>query len=196
MRRFDRWRRLRHAALAVRMSALVLSAVLPALASFAFAPVRGAQAQQQPGGKVYRIGFLSQGQLPKVSFEALQQGLRERGYIEGRNLVWELRSTDGSLDQFPQFAEELVRLKVDVIVARSSSGASAAKRATTSIPIVVVPVADPVELGLVRSLDRPGGNLTGLAVDAADMAGKRVQLLKELVPRLKRVVMLSHPPHA
>jgi len=154
------------------------------------------QAQQQPAGKVYRIGFLSQGQLPKVNFEALQQGLRERGYVEGRNLVWELRLTDGSLDQFPQFAEELVRLKVDLILARSSSGALAAKRATTSIPIVFVPVADSVELGLVRSLGRPGGNMTGLAVNASDMAGKRVQLLKELLPRLKRVAMLSHPPHA
>jgi putative ABC transport system substrate-binding protein len=152
-------------------------------------------AQAQQAAKVYRIGFLSQGQPVEVRFEALQQGLRERGYVEGRNLVWELRSTD-SLDQLPQFAEELVRLRVDVIVARSSSGASAAKRATTSIPIVFVPVADPVELALVRTLGRPGGNLTGLAVNASELAGKRVQLLKELVPRLKRVAMLSHPGHA
>jgi putative ABC transport system substrate-binding protein len=179
----------------LRVGVLVLSAVLSALASFVSGLVADAQAQQQPAERVYRIGVLSQGQLTKVHFEALQQGLRERGYVEGRNLVWELRLTDGSLDQLPQFAEELVRLKVDVILARSSSGAFAAKRATTSIPIVLCPVADPVELGLVRSLGRPGGNMTGVAVNSSDLAGKQVQLLKELVPRLKRVAMLSHPPH-
>lgn len=182
--------------MAVRVSVLVLVAVLSALASFVSGPVGDAQAQQQPAGKVYRIGVLSQEQLPKVQFEALQQGLRERGYVEGRNFVWELRLANGSLDQLLQLAEELVRLKVDVILARSSSGAVAAKRATTSVPIVMVPVVDPVELGLVRSLGHPGGNLTGVAVNGSDMAGKRVQLLKELVPRLKRVAMLSHPGHA
>jgi putative ABC transport system substrate-binding protein len=196
MRGYDRCRRLRDAAMAVRVSVLVLVAVLSALASFVSGPVGDAQAQQQPAGKVYRIGVLSQEQLPKVQFEALQQGLRERGYVEGRNFVWELRLANGSLDQLLQFAEELVRLKVDVILARSSSGAAAAKRATTSLPIVMVPVIDPVELGLVQSLGHPGGNLTGVAVNGSDMAGKRVQLLKELVPRLKRVAMLSHPGHA
>jgi putative tryptophan/tyrosine transport system substrate-binding protein len=159
--------------------------------------VGDAQAQPPPAGKVYRIGFLSQGQPPKAYLEALQQALRERGYAEGRNLVWEFRLTDGSLDQLPQFAEELARSNVDVILARASSGALPAKRATASIPIVFVGVLDPVEIGLVSSLSRPGGNITGVAVavDAGDMAGKRVQLFKELVPALKRVAMLSHPPH-
>jgi putative ABC transport system substrate-binding protein len=152
-------------------------------------------AQEYKAGKVYRIGFLSQGQPPKAFLEALQQSLRERGYAEGRNLVWEFRSTDGSLDQLPQFAEDLVRLKVDVILARNSSAAMAAKRATTLIPIVLVNVYAPVEIGLVPSLGHPGGNITGVAINASDMAGKRVQLLKELVPTLKRVAMLSHPPH-
>jgi putative ABC transport system substrate-binding protein len=152
-------------------------------------------AEAQQAGKVYRIGFLSQGQPPKALLEALQQGLRERGYAEGRNLVWEFRSTDGSLDQLPQFAEDLVRLKVDVILARSSSGAMAAKRATTSIPIVFFVVYAPVEIGLVPSLGHPGGNITGVAINVSDMVAKRVQLLKELVPTLKRVAMLSHPPH-
>jgi putative tryptophan/tyrosine transport system substrate-binding protein len=152
-------------------------------------------AEAQPAGKVYRIGFLSQGQPPKALFDALQQGLRERGYAEGRNLVWELRSTDGSLDQLPQFAEDLVRLKVDVILARASSGAMAAKRATTSIPIVFFAVYAPVEIGLVPSLGHPGGNITGVAVNASDMAAKRVQLLKDFAPMLTRVAMLSHPPH-
>ena len=152
-------------------------------------------AAAQPAGKVYRIGFLSQGQPPKTFIEALQQGLRERGYAEGRNLIWEFRSTDGSLDQLPQFAEDLVRVKVDVILARASSGALAAKSATASIPIVFFAVYAPVEIGLIPSLSHPGGNITGIAVNASDMAGKRVQLLKELVPSLKRVAMLSHPPH-
>jgi putative ABC transport system substrate-binding protein len=191
----DRWRRLRHAALAVRVGVLVLLAFLSAPARFVSGPAGDAHAQPPPAGKVYRIGFLSQGQPPKAFLEALQQGLRERGYAEGRNLVWEFRSTDGSLDQLPQFAEELVRLKVDVILARASSGAMAAKRATASIPIVFFAVYAPVEIGLVPSLGRPGGNITGVAVNASDMAGKRVQLLKELVPTLKSVAILSHPSH-
>jgi putative ABC transport system substrate-binding protein len=178
-----------------RVGVFILLALLSAPASFVSGPAGHAHAQQQPAGKVYRIGLLSQGPLPKAYFEALQQGLRERGYAEGRNLVWELRSTDGSLDQLPQFAEELVRLKVDVIVAWASSGATAAKRATTSIPIVFVNVYAPVEIGLVPSLGHPGGNITGVAINASDMVAKRVQLLKELVPTLKRVAMLSHPPH-
>jgi putative ABC transport system substrate-binding protein len=138
---------------------------------------------------------LSQGQPPKAFVEAIQEGLRERGYVEGGNLVWEFRSTDGSLDQLPRLAEELVRLKVDVILARASSGAMAAKRATTSIPIVFFAVYAPVEVGLVPNLGHPGANITGVAVNASDMAAKRLQLFKELVPTLKRVAMLSHPAH-
>jgi putative ABC transport system substrate-binding protein len=197
MSAFDDGLRLRHAAMAVRVGAFFLLAFLSAPPSFIFGPFGDAQAQQQLAGKVYRIGFLSQGPPPKAFFEALQQELRERGYVEGRNLVWELRLTDGSLDQLPRFAEELVRLKVDVILARASSGAMPAKKATTSIPIVFVGVLDPVEIGLVPNLKHPGGNITGVAVavSAADIAGKRVQLFKELVPTLKRVAMLSHPPH-
>jgi putative ABC transport system substrate-binding protein len=185
----------RPAAMAVHVGALVLVALLSASAGFVSGPVGDAHAQPAPAERVFRIGFLSQGQPPRAYMEALQQGLRERGYAEGRNLVWELRSTDGSLDQLSQFAEELVRSKVDVILARASSGALAAKRATTSIPIVFFAVYAPVEIGLVPSLGHPGGNITGVAVNASDMAGKRVQLLKELVPTAKRVAMLSHPPH-
>ena len=173
------------------VAAMVLLALLLSPVSFD----GEAQAQPQPAGKVYRIGFLSQGQPPKAYMEALRQGLHERGYVEGRNLVWEMRSTDGSLDQLPQFADELVRSKVDVILARASSGATAAKKATSSIPVVFFAVYAPVEVGLVPSLGHPGGNLTGTAVNASDMAGKRVQLLKDLVPTLRRVAMLSHPPH-
>jgi len=153
------------------------------------------EAQPQPAGKVYRIGLLSQGQPPKAYLEPLQQDLRARGYVEGRNLVWEFRSTDGSLDELPRFAEELVRSKVDLILARASSGALAAKRATTSIPIVFFAVYAPVEIGLVPNLGRPGGNITGVAVNASDMAAKRVELFKELGPTLKRIAFLSHPSH-
>src|SRR4029453_449797 len=180
---------------AVRVGVLVLLAFLSAPAGFVSGPVGDALAQAQPPAKVYRIGFLSQGQPPKAFLEGLQQGLRERGYAEGRNLVWEFRSTDGSLGQLPQFADDLVRLKVDVILARASSGAMAAKRATTSIPIVFFAVYAPVEIGLVPNLAHPGGNITGVAVNASDMAGKRGQLLKELVPVFRRVAILSHPSH-
>jgi putative tryptophan/tyrosine transport system substrate-binding protein len=179
----------------VRVGALVLLALLSTPANLLFGPVGDARAQQPPAGKVYRIGFLSQGQPPETFVDAIRQGLRERGYVEGRNLVWEFRSTDGGLEQLPQLAEELVRLNVDVILARASSGAMAAKRATTSIPIVFFAVYGPVEIGLVSSLGHPGGNITGVAVNASDMAAKRVQLFKELVPTLKRVAMLSHPSH-
>ncbi|HEV2054288.1 MAG TPA: ABC transporter substrate-binding protein [Methylomirabilota bacterium] len=194
---YDRWRRVRYAAMAIRVGALVLVAFLPALASFVSGPVGDAQAQHQPAGKVYRIGFLRQGPPPKAWVEALQQGLRERGYVEGRNLVWEFRSTDGSLDQLPQFAEELVRLKVDLILASAASAAVAAMGATSSVPIVFAGVYNPDKIGLVQSLRYPGGNITGvaIAVDAAEMTGKRLQLLTELVPTLKRVAILSHPPH-
>ena len=149
----------------------------------------------QQTGKVYRIGFLRQGSPPRPWVEAFQQGLQELGYVQGRNVVVEFRLTDGSLDQLPQLAEELVRLRVDVILASASSAALAAKRATTSVPIVFTGVYDPVEIGLVASLGHPGGNITGLAVNASDMAGKRLQLLRELIPKAKRVAMLSHPPH-
>jgi putative tryptophan/tyrosine transport system substrate-binding protein len=154
-----------------------------------------AHAQQTGAGTVYRLGLLSQGQPPKTYIDGLKQGLRDLGYAEGRNLVWEIRATDGSLERLPQLADELVRLKVDVILARASSGALAAKKATTTIPIVFLAVYAPVEVGLVPSLGRPGGNITGIAVNASDLAGKRVEVLKDLVPSLKRIVMLSHTPH-
>ena len=150
-------------------------------------------AAAQPAGKVYRIGFLRAGQPPTPWVEAFQQGLRERGYRDGQNVVVEFRFTDGSLDQLPRLAEELVRSKVDVIVASSSPSAAAAKKATTSVPIVFVNVFDPVELGLVPSLGHPGGNITGLTSTSAEVAGKRLELLRELVPKLRRVAVLSHP---
>ena len=158
-------------------------------ASASFVALRGAAAHAQ-AGKVHRIGFLRDGQPPQGYVEAFQQGLREWGYVDGSNVVIEFRI--GRVDQLPQLAEELVRLKVDVIVASAAPSALAAKKATTSVPIVFVNVFDPVELGLVPSLARPGENITGLAFSSADLAGKRLELLREVVPKLRRVAMLWH----
>ena len=150
-------------------------------------------AQAQKPTKVYRIGFLRAGSPPTIWIEAFQQGLRERGYVNGQNVVIEFRFTDGSHDRLPQLAEELVRSKVDVILASSSPSAVAAKNATRSLPIVFVNVYDPVGLGLVPSLGHPGGNITGLSYSSADLGGKRLELLRELVPKMRRVAVLAHP---
>ena len=146
----------------------------------------------QQTGKVYHIGFLRAPPPPKAWVEAFQQGLRARGYIEGRNVVIEYRSTDG-FDELSRLATELVRLNVDVIVASGAPAAFAARSATTKVPIVFVNVYDPVEIGLVTSMARPMGNVTGLSQTSADLGGKRLELLKELVPKLRHVAMLWHP---
>jgi len=158
----------------------------------AWAPLRAAAAQEYKAGKVYRIGFLRLGQPSKDWVEAFQQGLRERGYVDGQNVVVEYRFTDGSVDQLARLAEELVRLKVDVIVTSAAPAALAAKKVITSVPVVFVSVVDPVGQGLVRSLGRPGGNITGLAEGGPELAGKRLELLRELVPNLRRVAVLWH----
>jgi len=150
-------------------------------------------AQERQAGKVYRIGFLRAGQPPESYLDAFQQGLRELGYVYGQNVIVEVRATDGSVDQLPRLTEELLRLKVDAILASAAPAAVAAKRATTSVPIVFVGVVDPVGLGLVPSLGRPGGSITGLAATPADFAGKRLELLRTIVPNLKRVAVLWHP---
>jgi putative ABC transport system substrate-binding protein len=153
-------------------------------------------AEAQQAGKVYRIGFLRAGPPPESYLDSFQQGLRERGYVYGQNVVVELRATDGSVDPLPRLTEELLRLKVDVFLASAAPAAVAVRRATTSVPIVFVGVVDPVGLGLVSSLGRPGGNITGLATTAttsADLAGKRLELLREIVPGLGRVAVLWHP---
>ena len=142
-------------------------AFLGAVAGGLLAAPLGAEAQQ--AGKVYRIGFLRGGPPPESYLDAFQQGLRERGYVYGQNVVVELRTTDGNVDQLPQLAE-LLRLKVDVILASAGPAALAAGKATTSVPIVFVGVVDPVGSGLVPSLGRPGGNLTGLATSSEDFA--------------------------
>ena len=149
----------------------------------------------QQSAKVWRIGYLSRGG-PSDSphdVEDFREGLRMLGYVEGQNVLIELRFAEGRLEAFPALAEELVRLKVDVIVAPWTPAALAAKEATSSIPIVFVVVSDPVGNGLIASLAHPGGNITGTTDVGVVLAAKRLELLNQLVPRLRRVAALGHP---
>jgi putative tryptophan/tyrosine transport system substrate-binding protein len=147
-------------------------------------------AEAQPSGQVYRIGVLSTDPPRAHLWEALLEGLRERGYSEGRNLVFERRFSEGQAERFPELAAELVRLRVDCIIVPTTPAALAAKHATQTIPIVMTTAIDPVGAGLVASLARPGGNLTGLSVLAPELSGKRLELLKEVVPGMTRVAVL------
>jgi putative tryptophan/tyrosine transport system substrate-binding protein len=157
---------------------------------------RATNAQQVT--KVYRIGWLSSGNPPSgptPNFEAFQQGLRDLGYVEGQHFVMERRYAEGKLDRLPDLAAELVRLHVDIIVTGGSTPATlAAKQATSTIPILMAGLGtDPVEAGLVASLARPGGNVTGMTASDSEGWGKRLELLKEAVPRLARVALLWNP---
>ena len=151
-------------------------------------------AEAQSAAKVYRVGFLlgATGESVASLFHALDEGLRELGYVEGRNIVFEQRYADGKMERLPDLAAELVRLPVDVIVTGSNLHVAAVRRATTTIPIVMVFTADPVGAGFVASLARPGGNVTGLAADASpELWPKYLALLKEVVPKLSRVGVLG-----
>jgi putative tryptophan/tyrosine transport system substrate-binding protein len=143
----------------------------------------------QPQGKLWRIGHLSLAPGPDKLVEGFREELRDLGYVEGHNLLIEYRWAAGDAGRLKEFATELVRLKVDVIVAISTTVGSAAKRATSTIPIVVTST-DPVGAGLVGSLARPGGNVTGVTWNSTELAGKRFQLLREVVPKLARVAIL------
>ncbi len=138
--------------------------------------------EAQPTTKVYRVGFLVF--FPVPDHDALLTGLREAGYVEGQNVSVERRNADGHGERLSELAADLVRLKVDVIVAQADAGARAARNATSTIPVVFVTLGDPVDLGLVSSLARPGGNLTGLSLAGSEMGGKYLQILKEAVPKL------------
>jgi putative tryptophan/tyrosine transport system substrate-binding protein len=156
------------------------------LVTAALASVHPVEAQRS--GKMYRIGFLV---TPSRSFfaarmDGFRQGLRDLGYIEGKNIVIEYRYAEGKLDRLPELAAELVSLKVDLIVT-SGPASRAAKNATKTIPIVFAGVQDPVATGLVDSLAMPGGNVTGLSILAPELGGKRLELLKEVVPKITRV---------
>jgi putative ABC transport system substrate-binding protein len=154
----------------------------------------------QSAAKVYRIGALEN--LPSTApqsrrlWEAFAEGLREGGYVEGQNVVIEHRSTEGRLGRAPSLASELVGLKVDLIVAVGTAGARAAQQATSTIPIVMVYVLDPIAAGLAESLARPGGNVTGVAFGTRlQIVSKHLELLKEAVPKVSRVAVLSDPAH-
>jgi putative ABC transport system substrate-binding protein len=148
----------------------------------------------QPAGKVYRVGYLSSA---ATVFEPFRQGLRQLGYIEGQNLLIEARLAAGRIDRLPALAAELVGARVDVIAAVSPPAIEAAKRTTTAIPIVMAFVSvDPVRSGYVDALARPGGNVTGVAVIADDIAGKRLALLKEMLPRASRIAVLAQTNHS
>jgi putative ABC transport system substrate-binding protein len=158
---------------------------------FILASVHPAEAQQAK--KVPRIGFLGFTSLSAIAarIEAFRQGLREFGYVEGKNIVVEYRSAEGELDRLPELAAELVRLKVEVIVTSGPSVTRAVKEATTTIPIVMGFDTDPVGNGFVVSLARPGGTITGLSVVSPEVSGKQLELLKEIVPKLSHVAVLG-----
>jgi putative ABC transport system substrate-binding protein len=148
--------------------------------------------------KVARIGFLGlvspSSHASRVT--AFRAGLRDLGWIEGRNLFIEFRWAEGNYDRLPALAEELLRLNIDVLVTHGAAGALAAKKATSTIPIVITAVGDMLALGLVSSLSRPGGNVTGLSLFAAELTAKRLELIKEAVPSVTRVAILLNPGNA
>jgi putative ABC transport system substrate-binding protein len=151
-------------------------------------------AEAQQTGKVYRIGYLGGGSGVSLFMRSVQRELRTLGYVEGKNIVFEPRYAENKPERTPVLAAELVRLKVDVIVAGGDGDTIPAKNATQTIPIVFLEsVGDPVELGLVASLARPGGNITGFTTVAGILAGKRLELLKEAIPKLSRVAVLLNP---
>ena len=166
-------------------------AFLGTLAGGLLAPLAS---EAQPAGKVWRIGFLTsgfrEGPGADVRLAPFTQGLRDLGYVEGRNLILVIRYAEGRTERFPALAAELADLKVDVLVATSTPGALAAKQATRTIPIVMAAVGEPVEVKLVESLAHPGGNITGLSLTAPQLAAKRLDLLRQTLPRLTRVTVL------
>jgi ABC-type uncharacterized transport system substrate-binding protein len=164
------------------LAASMLSSVYPARA-------------QQPT-KIPRIGILTSGSAANYHTpvtEAFHQALRELGYVEGKNILMEYRFADGRSERLPELAEELVRMNVDVIVTTATDPTLAAQRATRTIPIVMVSPGDPVGAGLVASLARPGGNVTGIATTTVDFIWKRLELLKEITPKISRVAVLWIP---
>ena len=164
-----------------------------ALCALLFALCCFAEAQQQ--AKVPKIGFLGARPTP-ASGQELWQELRKLGYVEGKNIAIDYRYADNKIDRLPALADELVRLKVDLLITPGTNEALAAKNATRTIPIVFVNVGDPVAAGLVDSLSRPGGNITGVSNIAGDLSAKLMQLLSQAAPNMKRVAVLRNPANA
>jgi putative ABC transport system substrate-binding protein len=168
-----------------KIFALAFSAMLSALCL---------SADAQQAGKVPRIGFLFAGAPSAVMgrIKAFRQGLQERGYVEGKNIVIEYRYGEGNLDRMAPLATELVDLKVDVIVTGGPTDTRAAKQATTTLPIVMAQDSDPVGSGFIASLARPGGNITGLSTLSPEISGKQMDLLKEILPKISRVAVVGN----
>jgi putative tryptophan/tyrosine transport system substrate-binding protein len=176
-----------HLRMAIRLAMIAAVSVL-------FAAPFAVEAQQP--GKVYRVGILTNkaSDSPEARlWQAFRSGLRERGWIEGQNIVIEFRAAEGNTARIPELAADLVRRKMDLIVARSSIWVQGAKEATSAIPVVFLSHADPVGTGHVTSLARPGGNITGLAVMMTDLAPKGLELLISAVPKAKRIAVLWNP---
>jgi ABC-type uncharacterized transport system substrate-binding protein len=171
----------------MRLIGLVILAL-----SLTLAPVVAAA---QPAGKAWRVGVLTTGNphsAPPANWDGFLQGLRESGYVEGQNIAIEQRYAEGKPELFPDRAADLVRLKVDIIFARGPWAVSAAKAATRTIPIIGLDLeSDPISDGFVKSLARPGGNITGMFLDLAELSGKQLQILKEIIPKLSRVAILG-----
>jgi putative ABC transport system substrate-binding protein len=167
------------------------AAVFLALCSLLLAPCFPTQAQQPT--KIPRIGFLVTNSLSVMSdrVEAFRQGLRDFGYVEGKNIIIEWRSAEGKPDRLPALVAELVHLKVEVIVTAGATSTRAAKEVTVTIPIVMTNDGDPVASGVVASLSRPGGNITGLSTLAPELSGKQLELLKQTIPKLSRVAVFG-----
>ena len=174
-----------------KQAGMAKKTIVVLLVGLALASVHPAEAQQAK--KDPRIGYLTAARLSDIAarVEAFRQGLRELGYVEGKNIVIEWRSAEEKLDRLPALAAELVRLKVDVIVTAGSAVTRPVKEATATIPIVMAQDIDPVGNGFVASLARPGGNITGLSTLAPEIRGKQLELLKEIVPRLSRVAVFG-----
>ena len=148
---------------------------------------------QQASGKIPRIGYLAAGLGAATRTATFKQGLRDLGYVEGKNIIIEYRNAEGKIERYSDLVADLVGLKVDVIFTSSTPGALAAKNATKTIPIVFTNVGDPVANGLVASLARPGGNITGFSTLAPELSGKGLELLKETIPKLSRVAVVWNP---
>jgi putative ABC transport system substrate-binding protein len=165
-----------------------LALILFALFAVLFALCVAGQAQQPP--KPFRIGYISTVGTPDGNFDELRHGLRDLGYIEGKNIAFEYRGAQGKTELIDGFIAELVQMRVDLLFCPNLPAIHAAKNATKTIPIVMISNVDPVELGLIESFARPGGNITGITLQSLELSGKRLELLKETFPKLNRVALV------
>lgn len=155
--------------------------------------LNGAVAEAQPRAKIPKIGWLGARSAAATGPESFRREFRALGYVDGKNTTFEHRYADDEIGRLPALADELVRLNVDVLMTPATTGALALKNATGTVPIVFKGVADPVAIGLINSLVRPGGNITGFTTMTVDLADKRIELLKETLPKLSRVAVLWDP---